>query len=250
MKELAGVTSQEAYQGKPMQIFRGSFNLTPEKGAPVVMPVEIATHPNNTGRIIINIPGYNGVINGFDDKYLKLARHIQTTDLGSFVRIANPLPPRVPVDINLLAALQYARENAEQICNNPKPEIFLMGFSAGASAIAADAYKFPEVTKILLGAPSGDSGRYQIERGMPKFKGEVYIIIGENDDVVGKNAGKVFYDLATGASHREQFSLPNCDHQFTGEANGRIISEAPFYAFSKGQKPKFPDPFGGIKLYD
>jgi len=28
------------------------------------------------------------------------------------------------------------------------------------------------------------------------------------------------------------------------------MSEAPFYAFSPNHKPAFPDPNGGIKLYD
>ena len=44
--------------------------------------------------------------------------------------------------------------------------------------------------------------------------------------------------------------IPNCDHQFKGEVNGRIMSQAPFYAFATGDKPAFPDPNGGIKLYD
>lgn len=81
------------------------------------------------------------------------------------------------------------------------------------------------------------------------FKGEVYIMVGENDDVVTPEAGPLFYELAESASHRELFMIPNCDHQFRGTENGKIMSQAPFYAFTTGQKPRFPDPHGGIVLY-
>ena len=128
----------------------------------------------------------------------------------------------------------------------------LMGFSAGASAIAGAAHHFPEVTKVLLYAPSGDMGQEAVRQGLRDFHGEVYIVIGAQDEVVGVEAGQLFYDLATGASHKELFTIPDCGHQFRGEANGRIMSQAPFYAFAADatdRSPQFPDPTGGIRLY-
>lgn len=61
--------------------------------------------------------------------------------------------------------------------------------------------------------------------------------------------GRVFYNLATSASRRELFIIEHCDHNFRGEINGRIMSEAPFYAFATGERPNFPDPLGGMVLY-
>jgi len=125
-----------------------------------------------------------------------------------------------------------------------------MGFSSGASAIAGTAHEFPEVKRVLLYAPSGDMGQEAVRQGLRDFHGEVYIVIGDQDEVVGPQAGQLFNDLATGAAHKELFTIPNCGHQFRGEVNGRIMSEAPFYAFTVGQKPQFPDPAGGIRLYN
>lgn len=261
MAELIGVATEGVYEGKPLRIYRGIYKTPFDDpnfsdldgrllGRDAEVDVELAIHPNLSRKIIVNVPGANGVIDGFADKYKKLARLMQGTDLGAVVRVGNHFSPGFLPNINLRKAMEYVGQHAWEICGDAEPEVFLMGFSAGASAIAADAHKYPAVTRILLGAPSGNMGLTRIADGLKRFRGEVYIMVGENDEVVGNWVGDVFYDLATAASHREHFLLPDCDHRFTGEANSRIMSEAPFYAFSKSGKPEFPDPTGGVKLYD
>jgi pimeloyl-ACP methyl ester carboxylesterase len=259
MTEFTGVTTEDQFEEGPMRIFKGKFEYSSNDpnfedgkhfGKEFPVEVELAVHPNSSKRIIINVPGISGDIDGYADKYRVLASHMQADNLGAVIRTGNRFIAGYLVDINLRAALQYARENAREICGDAKPEVMLMGFSAGASAIAAIASEYPEVAAILLYAPSGDMGQEAVRSGLKDFKGEVYIIQGENDEVVGPQAGKLFAGMATGAKHKELFMIPNCDHQFRGEANGRIMSEAPYYAFSKGTtRPTFPDPNGGIKLY-
>lgn len=256
--ELIGNVSENTYLGKPLRIFNGIYKTIDERGIrtgrftseEVSVPVQLAIHPNQSRRIIVNVPGYDGVIDGFADKYKILGHHIQSEGLAAFVRTGNHLSPGYPVDAHLNAALQYVEKRAWEICGEPNPEIMLMGFSAGASAIAARASKHPNVSTIALFAPSGDMYKEMVREGLERFTGDVYIVVGEQDDVVGTEAGQFFYDLAAGARKRELYMLPDCDHQFRGEANGRIISEAPFYAFSKDNRPLFPDSNGGIKLYE
>lgn len=226
--------------------FRGGQLL----GEEFSVKVDLAIHPNLSNRIIINMPGAFGDIDGYVEKYKNLANYMQLNNLGAIIRTDNIFIEGYLPDIKLRSAIKYAEEHALEICGEPKPEIMLMGFSAGASAIASIAYEFPEVSRILLYAPSGDMSEEMIKKGLKEFKGEVVIVQGDKDQVVGPQAGKIFYDLATGASNRELFMVANCDHQFKGEVNGRIMSEAPFYAFTKDSKPKFPDPRGGIKLYE
>lgn len=240
MSELIGNTSENVYNGKPLRLFEGRHNSA---------PVSLAIHPNLSRRIVINVPGTKGVIDGYAQKYKILGHYIQSVGLAAVVRTGNNFD-NYPADINLNAALAYAKQHAWEICGEPKPEILLMGFSAGASAIAARAHQHPEVTRILLGAPAKSMRGINVKEGMSKFKGEVYIVIGDKDDNVGTDSGKTLYNWATVASHKKLFVLPDCDHQFKGEKNGRIISQAPFYAFGIGEKPFFPNPFGGIKLYD
>lgn len=258
MTELIGKLTESKYQSSPLNVFQGTFSLPlndpdfqrgQHLGQESTVSTEIAVHPNNSGRIIINIPGRDGEIDGYSAKYKNLAHHMQQEGLGAVVRIDNRFVEGYLPDVKLRAALAYAKEHALEICGNPNPEFLLMGTSAGASAVSAIAHEYPQVSRILLFAPSGNMPKKMIEEGLAKFNGEVYIVIGENDEVVGVESGEIFLGLAKGASHKELFTVSNCDHRFTGEANGRIMSEAPFYAFSHSSKPKFPNPAGGIKLY-
>lgn len=221
------------------------------KGSDQEYPLKltVAVHPNKSGRIIVNYPGWGGDIDGYNFKYRKLAQYMQGEGLGAVVRSSGPDFWGYTVDTGLRRMLDYTYENAEEISGVTKPEILLMGFSAGASAIAAIAYNYGRVSRMLLMAPSGDMGIEAVTEGLRQFAGEVFIVIGREDDVVGVKAGQTFYDLAVGASHRELHIIPDCDHQFRGEINGRIMSQAPLYAFARGRKPTFPDPQGGLVLY-
>jgi dienelactone hydrolase len=138
--------------------------------------------------------------------------------------------------------------NAAQICGTTAPNIYLMGFSAGAGAVAIVSAEYPEIKKVLLLAPSVDAGKAVIEASFPKFEGEVYIAIGESDECVGKEAGDYFLGLVTRASKKTLVVIPDCDHQFQGRINGKIMSKAPFWAFAGDQS--FPSPEGGVVLYD
>lgn len=210
---------------------------------------DIAVHPNDSERIIVNYPGMGGDIDGYNAKYKKLAQYMQGEGLGAVVRSGMDFITGFAKDTEFRKMVDYSLENAEAISGSKKPEVLMMGFSAGASVIAATAYKYENVARILLMAPSGDMGMKEIIEGLQRFAGEVYIVIGQEDEVVGVEAGQKYFDVTTGASHKELHIIPNCSHQFRGEVNGRIMSQAPIYAFTKGEKPKFPDPQGGIVLY-
>lgn len=213
------------------------------------LQIDLAVHPNQSGRIIVNYPGLGGDIDGYNLKYKKLALYMQGENLGAVVRSEGPNFWGYMPDTSLRKMLEYSYEHEEEISGVAKPEFLLMGFSAGASAIAAVAHDYERVSRILLMAPSGDMGMKAVTEGLQKFAGEVFIVIGREDDVVGVEAGQKFYEMATGASKRELYVITNCDHQFKGELNGRIMSQAPFYAFARGEKPQFPNPEGGIVLY-
>lgn len=243
---MRNIVEQEIFEGRPLLKTRISWTAS-VGGREYPLELDIVTHPANTNRIIVNYPGAGGHIDGYNEKYKRLATYMQDKNLGAVVRSGNRMLPSFTVDTDLRAMLDYTLENAREISGSEYPDIFLMGASAGASAIAAAAHEYPQVKRILLLAPSGNAG--DRINNLQYFNGEVYIVIGDNDEVVGTEAGQTFYDLARNASRRELFVLPNCDHNFKGTLNGRIMSQAPFYAFTTGEKPKFPDPHGGIILY-
>jgi hypothetical protein len=73
-------------------------------------------------------------------------------------------------------------------------------------------------------------------------------VVGSRDELVGPEAAKTFSALATSAAVNRTYIVPNCDHQFKGEANGYIMSDLPRWAFcAKGEGA--PDGKQGIKLY-
>lgn len=218
------------------------------------LEVQLKIHPNKNGIVVINYPGCNGDIDGYNNKYGNLANYVREK-IGTVLRTDNPVyggfEYKNSVQDNLRAIIDYALQNAPEISGINKDEltIYLMGFSAGASAIAAVAHEYPQVKKILLMAPSGDAGMKSITEGLSKYSGECNIVVGENDEIVGPEAGNRFAELATSASLIRNVLISNCDHQFRGETNGRIMSAAPLWAFS-GIGGKSPSPEDGIKLYD
>jgi hypothetical protein len=210
----------------------------------------VAIHPVKNGKIIINVPGADGSMDGYENKYLKIANNLVKEKVGAVVRIPNSSSLGFGWDINLRKALDYVLENSKEICGSDKPEIYLMGLSAGAGTISMTAWEYPEVTKILLIEPAVVfSGEHGVE-GIRKYKGDVTIVVGKGSTALGKQIGDKIFDYFINAKHKEIVEIPNCDHCFMGEINGRIFSEAPVYAFKDGPKIKFPDPKGGIKLYD
>lgn len=220
-----------------------------KNGITLDFELDVAIHPFNNGKIVINYPGADGTINGYNDKYIKIANFLIENKIGAVVRIPNISSLGFGWDINLRETLSYVLDHSKEICGSKTPEIYLMGTSAGAGAIAMTAWEYPEVTKILLTEPAIIfSGEHGVE-GIKEYQGEVVIVVGQGGNALGKVIGDKFFDYFIKAKHKEIFEIPDCDHQFKGEINGRIFSQAPLYAFGD-KKITFPNPNGGMKLYD
>lgn len=217
------------------------------------LDVKLTVHPNPNGKIVINYPGVGGDIDGYNGKYATLGDFMQQ-QIGTVLRTDNPYVAGFVyenfVQEHLRSIIKYSLENSQELAEKgaEEVELYLMGFSAGASGIAAVAHEFPQVKKILLMAPSGDAGEQAVTEGLGKYEGECYIVIGQNDEIVGVRSGDLFESLATSASIVKQAVILDCDHQFRGETNGRIMSAAPAWAFLDKNGPA-PSPESGIFLY-
>ncbi len=210
--------------------------------------IPIAVHRcTGTSTIVINYPGYRGSIDGYEQKYVKLAEHLVGHGLGTVVRMANTHYQdeeyKVTVQRDLCAVIDYVLAHAGE----SDPDIYLIGTSAGGGAVAAIASRYPSVKKILLVAPSFDVARDDVVRCVERFTGEVSIVVGMVDDVTGVGPAAMIHAAAANASARNIALIPDCDHHFSGVTNGRILSQAPLWAFD--EMVDFPSPNGGIELY-
>lgn len=211
----------------------------------------VAVHPASAKRIVIMLPGWNGTLDGYEQKYAKIAAHLVERGVGAVVRSANLIVPGHEFETTCKTVLRGVVEGtlarASSICGQASPELLLLGWSAGASAIAALAPDLPRVARVLLMAPSGDAGDEAVVDGLRRFSGDLFMVAGDADEVVGDLA-RTLFGHATAARRKQLVVLPGCDHQFRGERNGRIMSHAPLWAFA--DETGFPDPARGIHLYD
>lgn len=216
-----------------------------------ILEINIAVHPKESNVIVINYPGFDGDINGYNDKYLKIGELVHEK-IGAVVRMGNPyysdLPYPDAMIQNLEFVIDYSLKNSEIICNTSKPKLHMMGFSAGASAIAAISSKYSEIEKLLLVAPSSDAGFNTIQKGLENYTGELSVVVGKNDEVVGSKIGLFYSELAKSASKKKLEVIQNCDHQFRGIINGKILSKTPQWAFLDDKS--FPSHHGGTILYN
>ena len=213
--------------------------------------IGVGYHPTNTGKIIINIPGAGGSIEGYLNKYVNLGNYIQEKDIASFVRIPNDRPQEYELTVRTI--INYCLDNSKSICGSNTPEIWLVGLSAGAGAIILTGWEYPEVTKILAINPFLEvkGGRDKIHKNLPMYEGELYLVKGEEDEVIASDTIDFLSKYASSVKELQTYVIPNCDHQLRGENNARILSQLPEYFFlGKYKTEEFPNGKKWINLLD
>jgi alpha/beta superfamily hydrolase len=216
--------------------------------------LSVLVHPLQGARaIIINIPGYRGDVDGYNNKYVTLADYL--VDKG-FAVVRMPNVDRAPglaytrgLLHDVYAVIKWVKEYSQTLTGTDANQIHLMGFSAGGYAAAMVAGEYPSVTKVLLMEPSISPTLLMplSALALAKFTGEAYVVIGDHNGV-GPEAGAAYCDRFVHAKCTQLVTIKNCDHQFTGERNGKILANAPLWAFA-GKVP-FPSTEGAPALYD
>ncbi len=213
------------------------------------IPVEY--HATNTGKILINIPGADGSVNGYKNKYINLGNYLQEKDIVSYVRIPNDRPQEFVSTGR--SVINYCIEHSKEICGSDTPEIWLMGFSAGGASILLTGWEYPEVTKILAINPfiGIEQVKVDLKKNLPEYSGELYVVIGADDTVIGSDTGEYIKECAINTKDFQIYTIPNCDHQLKGETNSKILSQLPEYYFlGRYKEEKFPDGTKGFNLLD
>lgn len=197
--------------------------------------------------VIVNIAGYGGSCRGYEDKYVKIAEFLKERNFASFISVSNDFDAldifhRHTYKSRMLSKLLLLFEKFSK-----DDTVYVMGTSAGASIIPILTEIYPSlIKKILLTATSENVAISESVLSIRKFKGEVSILVGLEDNVVGIEPSIALYkNLHNAIASRIQF-VPGCDHNFSGELNGRIFSSSVLWAFNN----EALSPDNGIKLYD
>jgi pimeloyl-ACP methyl ester carboxylesterase len=202
-------------------------------------------HPSSIdGPLTIIYPGFNGEIDGYSQKYLKIATMISGT-VGPVLQADNQFDNKNYSDLakaRLARIIQYGKDVMEQ--RGKKPDVYLAGFSAGAAAVAAIAGTDPRIKKILIIAPSRDVSPEDVAISLDQFIGETYIAVGDADEVVGTKYSET---LAKRAQNAKLFIAPDADHQFRGTEQGKLMSSLFKWSFEENHPD--PNPNNGIVLY-
>jgi len=204
--------------------------------------LELVIYPLHSPLIVVLFPGAREGLSNSALPFPLIANNVQEAGLGAVIRCNNPLLDGDRI-VELLhdhvrRLMDYIRANVQDICGTVKPRVAMVGYSAGASAIAAFASEYPEVEQLLLLAPSLDAGREVIEPGIAAFGGEVYIVSGDVDEIVPPEQARWFFEAATSSVKKRFVEIGHCDHAFSGEYNQALARHAPLWAL--GGNMEFP----------
>ncbi len=170
--------------------------------------MDVRIHPvSNTSTVVIIMPGIDGSVDGYENKYVSMAERIVNQQHKAVIRFSNDFISSFHWEDNLHHALEYALANAMDICGTEDITIEVVAHSAGSSVVAWLAYEYPAVRKLLLINTAKKLDQERILEGLGKFDGEAHLVFGSEDSSIG---------LAELLPEKTRCTvIPEADHQFS-----------------------------------
>ena len=141
--------------------------------------IDISVIPGNSDIVFLIIPGVDGSLDGYQDKYKTIAENINEKYQATVVRMSNPSNPMGYHYRNLFEVLDYIEKNIG--IQNKKMHV--MGHSLGAYMIGATAHLYDYIDKILLINPA--TGLDQNELSNLSERDKNYVVKGADHHFSG-----------------------------------------------------------------
>ena len=187
--------------------------------------LDVGLHPAQSDTVLLIIPGVDGSVNGYEDKYIRIAEQMQDKHGVAVGRIANPFISSFHWESNPRRILDYIERNASIITGSSEvPRIKVMSHSAGESIIARIAHEYDNISDILLVNPAQKLGGDAIRQGLKKTNAKVTAVFGEKDPSVS------FSEALQGDGHTVVV-LEGIDHNFSGDYLQSFIELPERYLF-------------------
>lgn len=187
-------------------------------GITIDCSLDIAIHPAESDSVLLTIPGVDGSLNGYENKYVRMVEAFQQRHGTAAVRIANPFITSFHWESNPRRILDYIAANTEHITGSvEQPRIKIVAHSAGASVIAKIAHEYGFISDLLLINPAQKLDSESIRQGLKKTHASVTVIFGSNDPSIA------FANLLKEDGHKVRI-VEGSDHYFSGEYLDNFIS--------------------------
>ena len=172
-----------------------------QSGELVSYSIPVTAYPTASSLIIVNSPGSGELKDGRDNRWKNLGMHLQKQGLATLVTYNAPRPDfkvqlewepysyrgaswnRILIE-SLSHTVDWAIENAQELCGYDSPPVYLTGFSSGGSAAGAVAHRYPNVQRLLL-LSTYDSVGDPFYEGVVSFTGDIYLLYGAQDTMAG-----------------------------------------------------------------
>lgn len=186
--------------------------------------LEIGVHPARSDTVLLIIPGVDGSVNGFEDKYIRIAERIQNQYGVAVVRTANPFISSFHWESNPRRILDYIAVNAGTITGSEAPRIKVMAHSAGASIVARIAREYDAITDLLLVNPAQKLDSDAIRSGLMAANARTIAVFGSKDPSIS------FAEQLKEDGHMVHV-VEGSDHYFSGDHLENFINLPSEYLF-------------------
>lgn len=171
--------------------------------------LDVRVHKLQSGKVVIILPGVDGSVDGFENKYVRMADNITSKQRKAVVRLSNPFISYYHWEDNLREALAYVEESAQELFGTEDISIEIIGHSAGAAAAASLAWEYPAIKKLLLINTAAAVSPEKIVDGLRKYSNDVRMVFGSEDPSLPF--------AATLPNGTQVEIIEGADHHFTGE---------------------------------
>ena len=165
-----------------LQIIEDTLTWEPShNGITVDASMDVRVHALNSKRVVLILPGVDGSVDGYENKYVRMAERIIEKQNKAVVRVSNAFITSFHWEDNFRKAIEYITANAKEYFGHDTVSIEVVAHSAGASVVAWLAHEYPNIDKLLLINMAAEVNLDKILDGLTKYKGEVDLILGSGD---------------------------------------------------------------------
>lgn len=195
---------------KPHKVIQDVIRWNPgHNGITIDASMDVRVHSLPSSRVVLILPGVDGSVDGYENKYVRMADRIVEKQNKAVVRVSNDFISSFHWEDNFRKAVEHINSNAKQLFGNEDVLIEVIAHSAGASVASWLSHEYPNIDKILLINLAAELQQEKILDGLMKYKGNVNLVFGSNDPSLS-------FSAILPANIRVT-TIDGADHYFSGE---------------------------------